>query len=67
MKLNKVKCKVCPMGRGIPKQKYRLGGEWIENILKEKYLGLLVDEKPNMTVTQRQCALAAQKANHIPG
>uniref|UniRef100_A0A803TIT8 Reverse transcriptase domain-containing protein n=1 Tax=Anolis carolinensis TaxID=28377 RepID=A0A803TIT8_ANOCA len=62
MKFNRDKCKILHFGTKNGMQRYRMGDAWLDSSTCEKDLGVLVDNKLNMS---QQCDAAAKKANGI--
>ena len=61
---NQEKCKVLHLGIKNEKHKYKMGDIWLHSSPCERDLGVLVNNKVNIS---QQCDMAAKKANAILG
>ncbi|KAK4820705.1 hypothetical protein QYF61_003625 [Mycteria americana] len=61
MKLNKGKCKALHLGRNNPMYWYRLGTGCLESSFAEKDLGVILDNKLNMSQQMHPCSKEGQK------
>lgn len=64
MSFNREKCKVVHLGRKNVGHTYRMGDSWLGSSTSEKDLGVVIDNKLNMS---QQCETAARRANAVLG
>ena len=64
MNFNREMCKVLHLGNKNMMHKYKMRDTWLDSSMCKRDLGVLVDNKLNMS---QHCDMAAKKANEILG